>query len=181
MPGYAVFFRGLNIGQRRIAMADLKSFLAELGGTDVTTILQSGSAVLLHSSPTPEFLENLIEPAFAVRFGYTSDTHVRTLDDLESSVAANPFPEFASDRPNHLLVSFGKTAFDQTSVHVVQSAVTGPERLAAVGKELFVMFPDGIGPSTLPKVKGYDRLVGRATARNWSTTLKVLEALRGLQ
>jgi len=180
MTGYAAFFRGLNIGQRRIAMADLRSFLTESGGADVATILQSGSAVLLHSAPTPGDLEDLIEKAFAIRFGYASDTHVRTLVELESTVSANPFPEFSSERPNHLLVSFGKAAFDQPLVHAVQSAVTGPEQLSAVGRELFVIFPGGIGPSTLPKVKGYDRLVGRATARNWSTTLKVLEALRGL-
>lgn len=161
-------------------MEDLRTLLTDVGGTDVTTILQSGSAVLVHPAPGPAELESIIEPSFAVRFGYVSEAHVRTLPELESTVLANPFPEFVTDRPNHLLVSFGKAPFDQDSIRAVQSAANGPEQLAAVGKELFVMFPDGIGPSTLPKVRGYDRLVGRATARNWSTTLKVLDALRGL-
>lgn len=180
MTAYALFFRGLNVGGHRLTMADLRDLLTGLGGQDVQTILQSGSAVLRHELTDPAALESLVEAAFAERFGYKSATHARTLAEVESVLSANPFPEFAAERPNHTLAFFGAAPFGHDDVAVVQSATTGPESLRAVGRELYITFPDGIGVSTLPKVKGYNRLVGQATARNWNTVVKVRDALRGL-
>ena len=43
---YIALWRGINVGKaKRLAMADLKALLAELGATDVATLLNSGNAV----------------------------------------------------------------------------------------------------------------------------------------
>lgn len=177
MTRHALFFRGVNVGKRRIAMADLRDMLRGLGGDDVQTVLQSGTAVISHPEEGAKEIERLVEAAFASRFGFESWTHARGRADLDQVVARNPFPEFAGEHPDHLLVSFGRDEFDLTAVEAVQSQVTGPERLAAVARELYVVFPDGIGTSTLPRVKGYTKLIGQATARNWNTVVKVRDAL----
>ena len=46
MPCYLALFRGINVGKaRRIAMADLRALLEDLGFTQVKTLLNSGNAV----------------------------------------------------------------------------------------------------------------------------------------
>src|SRR5262245_18172142 len=46
MPRYVALFRGINVGKaKRIAMADLRALLEELGYRDVKTLLNSGNAV----------------------------------------------------------------------------------------------------------------------------------------
>ena len=43
---YIALWRGINVGKaKRLAMADLKALLTELGATDVKTLLNSGNAV----------------------------------------------------------------------------------------------------------------------------------------
>ena len=45
----ALLLRGINVGgNNKIAMRDLKVVLADLGYTDITTILNSGNAVVDH-------------------------------------------------------------------------------------------------------------------------------------
>ena len=47
MPRMVALLRGINLaGRRRVAMADLRALLEDLGYADVRTHLQSGNAVL---------------------------------------------------------------------------------------------------------------------------------------
>ena len=65
MATYAVLLRGINVGGKsKVAMADLRDLLGELGLTAVKTLLQSGNAVF--DSPdekNPEQLKSRIEKA----------------------------------------------------------------------------------------------------------------------
>ena len=46
MPRYVALFRGINVGKaKRVAMADLRELLGELGYSEVATLLNSGNAV----------------------------------------------------------------------------------------------------------------------------------------
>src|ERR1043165_9069038 len=46
MPRYVALFRGINVGKaKRIAMADLRALLVELGYSRVATLLNSGNVV----------------------------------------------------------------------------------------------------------------------------------------
>ena len=48
---YVALIRGINVGRaKRIAMADLRTLLAELGYVDVRTILNSGNVVFSASN-----------------------------------------------------------------------------------------------------------------------------------
>ena len=59
----------------------------------------------------------------------------------------------------------------------VAELYAGPERLAAVGRELFVDYPDDIGHSRLPKAMSKACFPKRTTARNWNTVLKLRDLL----
>jgi uncharacterized protein (DUF1697 family) len=64
------------------------------------------------------------------------------------------------------------------SVDTVQAAVKGPERLRAVGRCVYVTYPEGIGRSRVTNAWLERGLETRGTARNWKTVLKLAALAR---
>lgn len=165
---WAVLLRGLNIGGKRLPMPEFKAFLEGLGGREVRTLLASGNAVATFDDTDAAALEARLEAAAAERLALRTDWLVRSHGELVDVMAANPFPDAAEARPSWLLVHFHREAAPALPEH------DGPERMAAIGRELFVDFVGGVGVSTL------DRTMRKArwpmcTARNWNTVVKLVE------
>jgi uncharacterized protein (DUF1697 family) len=96
---------------------------------------------------------------------------------LAEVIAKNPFPEAARRDPSHLLVVFRKTPADAALVRAIRASITGREAVEAVGRHLYIVYPDGIGRSKLkvPEKKADPNM--RGTGRNWNTVLKLAESL----
>lgn len=169
---YIALLRGINVGgNKMVSMAELKAALTALGFTDVSTLLQSGNAIFCCKASKPAALEALLEKELAKRLGVTADIHVRTAEEWAEVVAANPFEKEAKTDPGHLLVTFFKTPLDAAKVTALQAAITGPERVRADGRHLYMTFPDGVGNSKAAILAG--KMLGPGTARNWNTVLKL--------
>lgn len=167
--------RGVNLaGNRMVAMADLRALLTRLGFGDVQSVLQSGNLVFSLRGParSTATLEGLLEKEVEKAVGLKADFHVRTADEWKAVIDGNPFRAEAASDPSHLLVSFFKAPLVAANVKALQAAISGPERLRADGRHLYMVFPDGIGNS---KAVGLiDRkLAARGTARNWNTVMKL--------
>lgn len=62
MTTYVALLRGINVGgKNKVAMADLREFLARLGLADAKTLLQSGNVVFRSEGKTAGALENFLE------------------------------------------------------------------------------------------------------------------------
>ena len=157
-----------------VAMSDLRDFLAALGFGEPRSLLQSGNLVFQSDTLTGEALERVLEAEAKKRLGLETTFFVRTPKEWRALVANNPFPDEAKKDPSHLLVLFLKAAPARKAVDALQSAIVGPERVRAVGREAFIVYPDGIGRSRLTTEKH----VGRGTARNWNTILKLADTVR---
>jgi uncharacterized protein (DUF1697 family) len=169
---YIALLRGINVGgNKMVSMAELKAALTALGFSDVSTLLQSGNVVFSGKAAKSAALEATLERDVAKRLGVTCDFHVRTADEWSAMIAANPFPAEAKADPSHLLVTFFKAPLDAARVKALQAAITGPERLRADGRHLYMTFPDGIGNSKATVIAG--KMLGPGTARNWNTVLKL--------
>jgi uncharacterized protein (DUF1697 family) len=169
---YIALLRGINVGgNKMVSMAELKAALTALGFSDVSTLLQSGNVVFSGKAAKSAALEATLERDVAKRLGVTCDFHVRTADEWSAMIAANPFPAEAKADPSHLLVTFFKAPLDAARVKALQAAITGPERLRADGRHLYMTFPDGIGNSKATAIAG--KMLGPGTARNWNTVLKL--------
>jgi uncharacterized protein (DUF1697 family) len=166
------FFRAVNLGGRKATSAELRALAADLGLDAARTLLQSGNLVF-RSARTGDELEAQIERTFAARFGFASDVLVRTGKQWRAVLAANPHAEMAERDPSHLVVMALKAAPERTAVAALQAAIQGPETIAAVGRELFIAYPDGIGDSKLTNAVVERRLGVRGTARNWNTATKL--------
>lgn len=174
-----VLLRAVNVGGCVLKMADLQDVLASCGGRDAKTLLQSGNAVCEVTSAggaaRDRKLEAAIEGELTSRVKIASDVFVRTADEWDDSIAANPFEEVKTD-PAHMVLMTLKSAANAAAVQAVENAIKGRERVHAHGRSLYVVYPDGIGTSKLTNAAIEKALGIRGTARNWNTVLK-LQAL----
>ena len=102
-------------------------------------------------------------------------THVALLRGINVG-GRNPFGEAAERDSGHLVVMCLKAEPLRNAVEALQAAIAGPEVVRADGRQLYIVYPAGIGTSRLTGVLIEKRLGTRGTARNWNTVRK-LEAL----
>jgi uncharacterized protein (DUF1697 family) len=173
MKRQIVLLRGINVGgNRRVAMADLRSLLDSLGYGEARTHLQSGN-VIVESGQRPERLKSVLERGLADELGLEIEVFVRTRDQLAAVVARNPLGDVA-DNPSRYFVTFLSGKPDPAAIRAA-AAETGHDRFVAHGLELYAWHPDGVRDSALAKLLSEKRLGVTATARNWNTVTKLLE------
>ncbi|MGC0418971.1 uncharacterized protein (DUF1697 family) [Embleya sp. AB8] len=171
MTKYVALLRGINVGgHRKVPMADLRRVLAELGYTEVRTLLQSGNAVFEAADrPTVDLVAE-IEAGLAAEFGFAVDVMVRTGAELRAVVAANPLE--VRD-PAKLAVAFLRAVPDPAVWAGLDPQSYAPEELRVGERELYLYFPDGLGRARLTPILAR-RLGDGATVRNWNTVHKLL-------
>ena len=174
MPTQIALLRAVNVAAYgMVKMADLKAVITGLGFTDVETLLQSGNVVFRSDGATGKALETMLEMEIAKRLGLKTDFIVRSAKEWEGVVSANPFPDAAKDDPSHLLVIFLKDVVKPKAVEALRSAIKGRETIATKGRELYAIYPDGIGRSKLTNALIEGKLGTRGTGRNWNTVMKI--------
>ncbi len=169
VPTYIALLRAINVGGTgKLPMAELRSLCADLGFADVRTYIQSGNVVFA-TRRSAAAAKAALEQALAARLGKPSAVIMRTLEELVAVEAANPFPDAA---PAQLLVLFLDAPPDAALLKTVK--IPGRERLKLLGRELYLHFPDGMGPSKL-RIPYAD--IG--TGRNLNTVRALIALARG--
>jgi uncharacterized protein (DUF1697 family) len=174
MTVHIALLRAINVaGKNTVSMAGLRDLFAGLGFTNVQTLLQSGNVVFESEDESDAELERLLENETETRLGLRTDYLVRSAAEWQDIIAANPFPEKAKRDPGHLLLVALKKRPEAGDVEALRVAISGPERIAAAGRELYVVYPEGVGRSKLTNVLIEKKLGSRGTGRNWNTVLKL--------
>jgi uncharacterized protein (DUF1697 family) len=173
---WAALLKGINIGGKKIPMTELKALIEGLGYNDVKTLLASGNVVFTCGETDGAALEKALEAALA-GWGLKTDVMVRNLKELQAVIAANPFPDAAKDHPNHLLVAFHRDPVPDGLIGKIPDIYDGPERLKAIGRELYVDFPVDVGHSKLLPAMAKLKFPRIATMRNWNTVGKLADLL----
>ena len=170
--------RGINVGgHQAVAMSDLRDMLAQLGFDGARSLLQSGNLVFRSDAQTSADLERMLEGESEKRLGIRADFVIRSAKEWQAVVTHNPFPKEAERDPSHLVVMFLKSAADAKNVKAVQAAIVGREKIRADGRQVYIVYPDGIGKSKVTNVMLEKKLGIRGTARNWNTVLKLAAAV----
>ncbi len=92
MQTYIALLRGINVsGQKRMKMADLRTHLASLGFSNLTTYIQSGNIVFQTKPKENEVLEALIQENILANYGFKVPVLVRSLPQWEEVVSQLPF------------------------------------------------------------------------------------------
>ena len=190
MPAtHVALLRGINLGGRnKVAMADLRALVGELGHTGVSTYIQSGN-VLFSAPPDAEAdaLALALTEAIAAKLGVASPVVVLTRDELAQVVAANPFPGEPDHRRVHAVVLSEPPGSELTAkldAAVAQSAAKGfGDEIEVIDRTLYLHTPDGYGRSdlaaTLMRIVSSPKAGTTGTARNWATMTKLLALCDG--
>ena len=140
MPFHVAFLRAVNVGKRQVRMADLRTWLAEDGFTDVETYIQTGNVRVGTSLRSTAKVEQRLETLLAERCGFEVPSIVFTPAGLAQVYAdalalEPPFPDGPGQRR---YVVFFK---DEVAAEVVEkmSAYDPPdERIWAIGRAAHV-------------------------------------------
>ena len=170
---WAALLRAINAGVT-LPMADLRAFLTAQGLGEVETLLASGNAVFTAAEADAAALAQRLRRAAANALGIDTAWFLRSHAELAATLAANPFPDVARTRPNLLLVSFHDVEVPAAAIEALRH--DGPERLVAVGRELYIDHVENVGRSKLPAAMKRAGFPADATARNWNTVARLADA-----
>lgn len=174
---HVVLLRGINVGgHHRLPMADLREALAGAGCRDARTYIQSGNAVVDHDETDEAALRAVLEAAIADAAGFAVPVVLRTADEWTAAIAANPYAGGGAE-PKALHVVFLADAPAAGVLDALDLDRFAPEELTAVGRELHLLLPGGLGRSKLA-VALTDRALGTVTTtRNWNTVERLAAML----
>lgn len=171
---YVALLRGVNVGgNKKVAMADLRDILADLGFKEPRSLLNSGNLTFRAAGTTGPALERQLEREINKRLGLQVDFFVRSAPEWAAIIAGNPFAEEAERDPGHLVVMCLKDAPPTHRVDALQASITGPELVRAHGTHAYITYPAGIGSSRLTNAVIDKALATRGTGRNWNTVMRL--------
>jgi len=174
MATYIGLLRAVNLAaHNKVAMSELRDLLTALGMQDVRSLLQSGNVVFRSAVRSTAHLERTLQSATKERLSVETDFFVRTAEEWGEMIADNPFPREAKSDPGHLVAMCLKEAPDRAAVTALQKAIAGREVVRAVGRQAYIVYPDGIGRSRLTMALIEKKLGTRGTGRNWNTVMKL--------
>jgi uncharacterized protein (DUF1697 family) len=172
---FIALLRGVNVGRaKRIAMADLRTVVTELGYTAVRSVLNSGNVVFSAAGITPAAAAAALEEALVLKLGVAARVMVLACDDLARIVADNPLLQLATDDSRLLVFILAEPALT-TVLEPLVAQDWAPGALAVGERAAYVWCPDGVLDSAAAAAVG-KHLGDNTTFRNWST-LKKLHAL----
>lgn len=167
--------RGINVGSnKRVAMADLRRLLADLGYTDIATHLNSGNAVFGCSARAAAGAAEQIRHAIADELGVECAVQTRTGAELAEVVSANPLLDVVTDPAKHLVAFLSKPP-NSAAAKKAQAGDYGADQLRFVGRQAYLWCADGVLKSPLNKLAWERELGVSATTRNWNTVRKLAE------
>jgi len=176
MPRYIALLRGVNIGaKKRIAMADLRALVEDLGHTDVATYVNSGNVVFTAAGPWNDTgLAHNIEAALMGVHSLDVPVVVRSGEELAGIIANNPFPQYVNE-PKTLHVSFLSDDPAPDLIHALDEIERGEDEFRVLGKEIYLHYPHGLSGGIF-MLNGFDKaLAVTSTSRNWRTVLKLAD------
>ena len=164
--------RGINVGAaRRVAMADLRALVEDLGYGDVRTVLNSGNVVFSAPGTAAVDAAARIQAAVAERLGVSCRVVALTAAELAAVVADNPLLPVADD-PSRLFVAVLADSADRALLRPLAEQDWAPEVLAVGARAAYLWCPDGMAVSRLADAVG--RVLGDGvTTRNWAAITKL--------
>jgi uncharacterized protein (DUF1697 family) len=174
---HIALLRGINVGRaKRVAMADLRALVSDLGYLEVRTLLNSGNVVFTVPRGARGDPAGRIERAMTAELGVSSRVTVITAAELATIVRAHPLRKVADD-PSRLLVTVLARPADRARLAPLAKRGWAPEAFALGARAVYLWCPRGMLQSPLANAVGRE-LGDAGTSRNWATIGK-LHALAG--
>ena len=164
MTAYVALLRAVNVGGRKLVMADLKAVADKLRFDNARTYIASGN-LLFTGSDSESNVKSALEAALTEHMGKTVGVMIRTAKEMAAVAKANPFD---SEPGNRVVAIFLDEAPPADAAKMAKNVAD--ERIALGTREIYVHYPSGQGRSklTIPAATA-------GTARNMNTVEKLAE------
>ena len=172
---HVALLRGVNVGGRTLAMAELRAICSDLGYRDVATYIQSGNVVLRAGDDRGGAIAHELADAIRAQAGMEVAVIVREARELRAVLEANPYADRADD--GHLYVTF--LAGPGKCPEIPSDAGLPDEFLPGDGV-VYVRCAGGYGRTILNNQFFERRLGVPATTRNWRTVSRLAEMATSL-
>jgi uncharacterized protein (DUF1697 family) len=175
MPVFVSMLRGVNVGgHNKIRMVDLRSLYLSLKLEEPQTYVQSGNVIFKAKKGDLALLQRRIKGGIEKQFGCSPEVVLRTVAELRSVVARNPFAARRDVEPNKLLVFFLAAEAAKDAKTNLREMEIAPEEMHLEKRELYIYFPNGVGKSKLPWSRIDKVLNTQGTGRNWNSITNML-------
>lgn len=176
--------KGVNVGGRnRLAMADLRAAVADIGASAARTYLQSGNVVFTIDAGEAVALAGALEAALAARSLGCGGVVVLSRERLAAAIAANPFPDEPDPTRLHLLFRrepVGPVEQEAIARLARRSAQRGlADEVVLAGDTWYLHTPTGMANSVLGAGLTSLATLGVTTARNFRTASALLALASG--
>jgi uncharacterized protein (DUF1697 family) len=168
MSSWALLLRAVNLGPtNKLAMADLRTLLTDLGHEDVRTFLNSGNAVFSSSKRSRPRMVQEIEAGLKDRHGLDVRATLRTLPELQAALDAMPSGDkvglaFLFDTPS------------SAAVRKAEALDLSPDRLVLGEGVAYLVYAVGVAGSNV-QTADVEKVLGvPATVRTAGTVRKLL-------
>lgn len=177
MGRMVALLRAVNVGGRKLPMAELRSHCAGLGWADVATYIQSGN-IVFETDAAPAEAEAALEALIKREYGYEAPAVVRTAAEWTGYAPGCPFPDAARDEPNRLMMLLSKRPPAAEAAALIQARAQHGEKVAAAGDAIWIHYPGGQQETKITPAF-VDKAVGSiATARNHRTVVTLQDMLQ---
>jgi uncharacterized protein (DUF1697 family) len=173
---YAALLRGINVGRKRVPMAELRTLLEGLGHGAVGTYLQSGNAVFTSDEADEEKLAADLERALEKHFGFPIACLVRSGGYLKAVADACPFPA-ARLTGKQVHAMYFSAPVDPGRFAALDQPSFRPDEFRLGDRVLYLYVPNGLARSRLAEALNKPATTRGvvATSRNWNTVTKLVE------
>jgi uncharacterized protein (DUF1697 family) len=171
---YAALLLGINVGNRRMKMADLKKSFEDLGYENVRTLLASGN-VLFDTKDSKNAATQKIEKKLTKDFGFEVKIILKSLEELQKIVESEPFKGIPVTKATRLYVTFLCEKNTSTLTLPYHSQLKDFEIMRVDDYEVYSVLTVNPGARTVDSMKILNTEFGKGnTMRNWNTVLKLL-------
>ena len=169
---YIALLRGINVGRaKRVAMADLRQLIGQLGFTQVRSLQNSGNVVFSGTPASVAAADQSIEEALVIKLGVAARVTVMDSEELGALIDANPLLTMATDHTRLLAFIVGDDAA-LAGVAPLAEQNWAPEALAIGPRAAYVWCPAGLLDCHTAGV--LERLLGDGvTSREWHILAKL--------
>ena len=170
MTAYVALLRAVNVGGRKLVMAELKRIAEELGLGTPRTFIASGN-LLFTSGKSEEALASMLSKAIGEHMGADVPVLVRTGAELADVAAVNPFPNEPGNRVVAIFLENQPPADALTAASGARD-----ERMALGKREIYVAYGSSMADSKL-KIPA----AAKGTARNMNSVAKMAALLKEME
>jgi uncharacterized protein (DUF1697 family) len=175
MTRYIAFLRAINVGNRRVKMAQLREPFVALGFDNVATFINSGNVIFdTASRAKPDALEQKIEKQLEGALGFVSETFLRSAEDVAAAARFDAFPGQSAESPAALYIAFLRAAPASEVVERILNLRNTIDNFATHGREVY-----WLRRNTDSKFSNaaFERAIKQpATFRNVTTMSKIAQA-----